>query len=78
MSDQPVRFLAAIGTPDGALVDFQTQHPYQAGTLRVLINGIYRRADLDNGFDELGGSDFRMKVAPRTGDTVWTFYRKVP
>ena len=76
MIDTSVKFLEAIGTPDGSRKDFETQHPYQVGTLRVSINGMFRRAELDDGFLEIGGSAFRMKVAPAAGDTVWTFYRE--
>lgn len=72
----PVRYLKVIGTPDGGLLNFQTQHPYQIGSLRVLINGMFRKAELDDGFLELGGSDFRMKVAPKAGDTIWAFYNE--
>lgn len=77
MSHTPVRFREAVGTPDGVLTDFETQRPYRVGTLRVSINGMFRRPDLDDGFVELGESAFRMRVAPRTGDTIWTFYREV-
>lgn len=76
MSHTPVRFRRAVGVADGTRTDFATQHPYQAGTLRVLINGILQRAELDDGWVELGGADFRMKVAPFAGDVVWTFYRE--
>ena len=70
------RFVPAIGTPDGVRTTFETQSVYQLGTLRVLINGIHRDPDLDNGFVEGAPPVFELKVAPRTGDTVWTFYRE--
>jgi hypothetical protein len=44
--------------------------------LRVLINGIFQRATLDDGFVESAPPEFEMKVAPVAGDTVWTFYRE--
>jgi hypothetical protein len=71
-----VRFLPAVGLPDGVRTGFETQSPYQIGTLRVLINGMLRRADLDNGFVEGSSPAFELKVAPREGDTIWTFYRE--
>lgn len=77
MSHTPVRFLPAVGVPNGSTTAFETQTAYQSGTLRVLINGMFRRAELDDGFAEGVAPAFEMKVAPRAGDTVWTFYREV-
>lgn len=76
MSTTPVRYLRAVGGPDGSRTIFETQRAYQLGSLRVLINGIKRFADLDNGFVETAPPAFEMKVAPRAGDTIWTFYRE--
>jgi hypothetical protein len=78
MSETPVRFLRAQGTPDGMKTDFETVQPYQVGTLRVLVNGIFRKDDLGNGYLETdpGTGEFEMKIAPKAGDTLWTFYRE--
>ena len=76
MGDTPVRYLEAVGTPNGSLTAFETQTAYQSGSLRVLINGMFRRAALDDGFVEGVAPAFEMKVAPGTGDTIWTFYRE--
>jgi hypothetical protein len=72
-----VRFLQAVGVPDDVRTEFETQTAYQVGTLRVLINGLFRDPDFGNGFVEGTPPVFEMKVAPREGDTIWTFYREV-
>jgi hypothetical protein len=76
MSHTPVRFREAVGVPDGSRTVFETHRAYRSGSLRVLINGTLRRADLDDGFVETAPPEFEMRVAPATGDTVWTFYRE--
>lgn len=70
------KLLRAVGIPDGATVAFETQTPYEPGTLRVLLSGRYLDASLDNGFVEGVPPAFEMKVAPRANETLWTFYRE--
>lgn len=70
------RFVRAIETPDGSRTAFTTVSTYAAGTLRVLLDGIHLDDALDNGFVEGTSPAFTTKVAPRTGSTLWTFYRE--
>jgi hypothetical protein len=70
------RFVPAVELPDGSRTAFTTQSSYLAGTLRVLLSGRFLEAALDNGFLEGSPPAFEMKVAPRTGETLWTFYRE--
>lgn len=78
MSETPIRFLRAVGAPDGARTDFETVRPYRVGSLRVLVNGLLRKPELDDGYLETdpGAGEFEMKVAPTSDDTLWTFYRE--
>ena len=64
----------AIGTPDGVLLDFETQFDYIAGTLRVWLNGQLKLAVNDDGFTETGANTFQMKEAPRPTDVLFTLY----
>lgn len=63
-----------FGVVDGVNRDFQTAREYVPGTLRVFLNGILKRGDLDDGWLELGGTLFRMKVAPRIADQIGASY----
>lgn len=70
------KFLRAVESPDGARTAFTTQTAYRPGSLRVLLSGRFLDPDLDNGFLEGSPPAFSMKVPPRTGETLWTFYRE--
>ncbi len=67
-SDAVIR--AAIGDVDGANRDYTTPETYEAGTLRVIHNGLVRL----EGFIETSVTSFRMDVAPRTGDALLAYY----
>lgn len=70
-----MKFVSVNETPDGSRTVFTAQSAYVAGTLRVLLDGRLLDDALDNGFVEGTPPAFTMKVAPRTGSTLWTFYR---
>ena len=70
------KFVPAVETPDGVRTAFTTQTAYLPGTLRVLLSGRFLEGSLDNGFIEGVVPAFTMKVAPRTAETLWTFYRE--
>ncbi len=61
---------AAIGDVDGVNRDYTTPETYEAGTLRVIHNGLTRL----EGYVETSTTSFRMDVAPRTGDVLLTYY----
>lgn len=64
-----------LGDVNGANTDFQTPAPYVPGSLAVWVNGQLRRADLNDGWQELGGSGVRMKQVPQPGDVLQAFFR---
>lgn len=64
----------AVGAVDGANVDFATSTAYLAGSLRVYLNGQLIRSSDDDGPTELGGTAFRLGVAPRVEDRVDAWY----
>lgn len=65
---------SAIGSVDGFNTSFQTSNPYAPGSIRVWLNGQLKQPDLDDGYNELGGSSFAMLEAPVTGDVLQVFY----
>jgi hypothetical protein len=71
-----IRFVRTVEATDGVRTAFTTQTSYQAGTLRVLLDGRFLDDALDNGFVEGAPPAFSMKVAPETRSTLWTFYRE--
>ena len=70
------RLVRTVEAPNGVRTAFTTQSSYLAGSLRVLLAGRFLEATLDNGFLEGVVPAFTMKVAPRTDETLWTFYRE--
>ncbi len=62
------------GFADGFNVLFKTKQEYQAGTLRVTVNGLIKKPEWEDGFDELGNKKFRMKIAPQEGDVIGAYY----
>lgn len=63
------------GFVDGSNQVFETVVPYQAGSLQVLLNGVLKDKQRDDGWDEIGGKLFRMKKPPQPGDFVGAYYR---
>lgn len=68
-------FEVAVGTIDGMNRDFETSVDYLPGSLRVWTNGLLRREDFDDGFDETGPKNFQMNEAPVDGDVIQVFFR---
>lgn len=62
------------GTVDGFNVYFQTAKDYRAGTLVVFRNGQSLVDARDNGFEELGGKKFKLKVPPIVDDIIGAYY----
>jgi len=69
--------LLAVGPANGMNVMFTTPTPYDPGSLEVFLNGQAKRADFADGWVELGGGLFQMKIAPETGDVVQVAYRPI-
>jgi len=76
MADPIPRFSPATGVVNGVNRDFLTPTPYVENTLAVFINGALMRGDYDDGWAETAWAlgAFRLKIAPREGDTVQAFY----
>jgi len=68
------RFETAQGTIDGFNQDFYVSEDYTANTLVIFRNGQLLERSMDNGWDELGGPDFQMKIAPLPADILQAFY----
>ncbi len=68
------RFETAIGVIDDVNVSFSTSVNYVGGTLAVFRNGVLQEKTSDNGWIELGGDAFDMKVAPVIDDILQVFY----
>jgi hypothetical protein len=70
------QFETPSGNIDGANVDYTTSLSYQAGTLRVWLNGILVRAGDDDGWveDDPGAGTFHMNDAPRMYDQLVVRY----
>jgi hypothetical protein len=66
----------AIGTPDGALDEFNTPSAYYPGTLRCYLNGQLIRNTDDDGIIELGGTSVRHKIPPLTNDVIDYYYHE--
>lgn len=64
----------AIGTVDGINTTFQTQVPYQTGSVRAFVNGLVRVQGDEDGWTEGGGSTIELTEAPKTGDRVSFYY----
>lgn len=62
------------GVCNGVNTVFVTPSPYLAGSVRVWLNGELLRADLENGWVELGESRIAMKVPPVAGDALQAYY----
>lgn len=62
------------GVPDGSNVLFETKEPYRPGTLNAILNGQVKTSNRDDGFEELGGGQFRMKEPPQPDDVVGACY----
>jgi hypothetical protein len=71
------RLEQATGAVDGVNRTFATSSDYLAGSL-VVFQGLARvDASEADGWTELGGSLFELKVAPRTGNHVGCWYRVI-
>lgn len=68
------RFETAQGSVDGFNRDFFVSEDYTANTLVVFRNGQLLERSLENGWEEMGGVDFRMKIAPLPADIIQAFY----
>ena len=64
----------AIGTPDGIQQFFQTSRPYRPRSVQYFLNGQAKRADWADGWTEMGGSNVRLRVAPKANDVVQFLY----
>lgn len=67
----------AIGPINGLNQNFQTSGTYIAGTLNIYVNGQLRRKDFVDGFNELGGKDFQMKIPPKNDSVIQARYTTV-
>jgi hypothetical protein len=68
------RFETAQGSVDGVNRVFFVSEDYTSNTLVVFRNGQLLERSMDNGWEELGGKDFRMKLAPLPADILQAFY----
>ena len=68
------RFQVAVGAVDGVNRTYETSVDYTADTLVVFRNGAMTERSADNGWVELGGSQFEMKAAPLTRDVIHVFF----
>jgi len=75
MSDIVTRNL--IGTIDGVNQDFTTPEPYMAGSVALWVNGLLRVDNYDDGFEELGVNQIRLRTAPLPGTVLQVQYRPV-
>ena len=64
----------ADGLADGGNRAFSTSRPYRPGTLVVFLNEIALHREGEDGWDETGPCIFRMKEAPRVGDSLSVYY----
>ena len=64
----------ADGIVNGTNTIFRTSRCYIPGSLRVFLNGILIRRDLDDGWAELGDRKVELNEAPNTGDVVQLYY----
>ena len=76
MASRPVTEVA-IGAINDVNQDFNTSGTYIPGTLNVYVDGQLRRRDYDDGFSEMGGTAFKMKIAPTSGSVVQARYTSV-
>jgi hypothetical protein len=67
----------ALGVADGMNQVFQTPRPYVPGSVQVFIDGQLQRVDYDDGWIELGGRKFQMKIAPVADSDVQVYYRPI-
>ena len=68
----------AIGVIDGINVDFNTPVAYQPGTLFAYLNGVLVQQSGTEGPIEMGGTDVRMREAPRIDDTLHFYFDTSP
>lgn len=68
----------AIGVIDGSNVDFTTPSPYYPGTLFSYLNGLLQRQSDEDGPIEMGDNRVRMRIAPRSTDTLHFYYDTEP
>lgn len=68
------RFQIAVGPVNGVNKQFETSEEYTVDTLVVFRNGALLERSADNGWMELGGKQFEMKMVPLTEDVVHCFY----
>lgn len=67
---------ALAGTANGVNVVFTTPTEYQAGSLRLVLNGqVYEPTDSTFGWAETGTNEITLTTAPRAGDVLQAFYR---
>lgn len=68
--------LEATGVIDGVNRDFSAPEAYEPGSLRVLRNGNLLARYLANGWEEVDPAlgTFRLRSAPKIGDSVFIFY----
>lgn len=65
------------GDVDGANRDFVTSVPYQAGQIRVVVNGLVGVAgDAVYGWTEVDDTTIQMASPPLVGDVVEVFYQE--
>lgn len=75
LSREQIKQLA--GFVDGSNRDFTTYEPYEAGSMRPIINGvIYDPLDSHFGLVETSDTAVRFNVAPLAGWHVAAFYRE--
>jgi hypothetical protein len=76
MAQRPITELA-IGVINDVNRDFNTSGTYIPGTLNVYLDGQLLRKDYTDGFNEMGGTAFKMNVAPRSNSVLQARYTTV-
>jgi len=67
----------AYGIINGINKMFTVRTTYVPGTLRVHLNGVMREKEDADGWEELGGKRFKLKVAPVKGDRITCTFEAV-
>lgn len=62
------------GVVNGINRIYSTSLAYKSDSIRVWINGELMRADLDNGWVELGSNQIELNEAPLVGTTLNAWY----
>lgn len=67
---------ALAGTVNGINAVFTTPTEFEAGSLRLVLNGqLYEPTDTKFGWSETGTNQITLTTAPRSGDVLQAFYR---